>query len=182
MQNAECRMSGVRPSAFRNLYSSFCILHYVMTRLAILLATFGYVGHFPIAPGTAGSAAALVLYVLLRSIGSPVVEVSAVVLLLFAGFWAGSAAERHYGREDPGYVVLDEVVGMLLTLLFIPLTWTGVVLGFFLFRLFDIVKPPPASQLERLHGGFGIMLDDVVAGIFGNLALRLLIWLVPAVR
>jgi phosphatidylglycerophosphatase A len=148
-------------------------------RLAILLATFGYVGHFPIAPGTAGSAAALVLYVLLRWTGSPLMEGGVVVLLLIAGIWAGSAAERHYGREDPGYVVIDEVVGMLVTLLFIPLTWTGVLLGFFLFRLFDILKPPPARQLEHLHGGFGIMLDDVVAGLFGNLALRLMIWLVP---
>jgi phosphatidylglycerophosphatase A len=148
-------------------------------RLAVLLATFGYVGHFPIAPGTAGSAAALVLYVLLRWTGSPLVEGGVVVLLLIAGIWAGSAAERHYGREDPGYVVIDEVVGMLVTLLFIPLSWSGVLLGFFLFRLFDILKPPPARQLEHLHGGFGIMLDDVVAGLFGNLALRLVIWLVP---
>lgn len=163
-----------------------------MRRLAILLATFGYVGHFPIAPGTAGSAAALVLYLALRWLASrlglsPVpagaADVAVIVGLCLAGFWAGSVAERHYGREDPGYVVLDEVVGMLLTLLFIaPITWSGVLAGFFLFRAFDIVKPPPASQLEHLHGGFGIMLDDVIAGVYANLALRLLLWLVPAIR
>jgi phosphatidylglycerophosphatase A len=153
-----------------------------MKRFAILLATFGYVGYFPIAPGTAGSAAALLLYALLRWLGLPWVDLAVVATLCLAGFWAADVAERHYGREDPGYVVLDEVVGMLLTLLFIPVTWSGVLAGFLLFRLFDIVKPAPARQCERLHGGVGIMMDDVVAGIYGNLALRLLIWLVPAVR
>jgi phosphatidylglycerophosphatase A len=153
-----------------------------MKRFAILLATFGYVGHFPIAPGTAGSAAALLLYALLRWLSMPALDVAVILVLCLAGFWAGSVAAVHYGREDPGYVVLDEVVGMLLTLLFIPVSWKGVLAGFLLFRLFDIVKPPPARQLERLHGGVGIMMDDVMAGIYGNLALRLLIWLLPAVR
>ncbi|HEX7485166.1 MAG TPA: phosphatidylglycerophosphatase A, partial [Vicinamibacterales bacterium] len=143
------------------------------TRLAILLATFGYVGHFPIAPGTAGSAAALLLYAALRLVGSPVVVDVAVILVLFAaGCWAGTVAEAHYGRTDPGYVVLDEVIGTLLTLLFVPVTWVGVIVGFLLFRGFDIVKPFPARQCERLHGGLGIMSDDAVAGVYGNLALR----------
>jgi phosphatidylglycerophosphatase A len=153
------------------------------TRLAILLATFGYVGHFPIAPGTAGSAAALLLYAALRLVGSPVVVDVAVILVLFgAGCWAGSVAEAHYGRTDPGYVVLDEVIGMLLTLLFVPVTWVGVIVGFLLFRGFDIVKPFPARQCERLHGGLGIMSDDAVAGVYGNLALRLIIWVAPFLR
>ena len=154
----------------------------MMTRLAVILATFGHVGHFPIAPGTAGSAAALPLYALLRWIGSPALDVSVIVALFAAGSWAGSVAESHYGRTDPGYVVLDEVVGQLLTLLFVPVTWVGVTVGFLLFRLFDIVKPFPARQCERLHGGVGIMTDDVVAGIYGNLALRLVIWAVPFLR
>jgi phosphatidylglycerophosphatase A len=154
----------------------------MMTRLAVILATFGHVGHFPIAPGTAGSAAALPLYVLLRWIGSPSLDVAVIVALFAAGCWAGSVAESHYGRTDPGYVVLDEVIGMLLTLLFVPVTWVGVIVGFLLFRVFDIVKPFPARQCERLHGGFGIMADDAVAGIYGNLALRLVIWAVPFLR
>ncbi len=155
----------------------------MMTRLAVVLATVGYVGHFPVAPGTAGSAAALLLYAMLRWIGSPPVVYVAVIVGLFAvGCWAGSVAEAHYGRTDPGYVVLDEVIGMLLTLLFVPVTWTGVLVGFLLFRGFDIVKPFPARQCERMHGGLGIMADDAVAGIYGNLALRLVIWVVPALR
>ncbi len=155
----------------------------MMTRLALILATVGYVGHFPVAPGTAGSAAGLLLYAMLRWIGSPVVVDVAVIVGLFAvGCWAGSVAEAYYGRTDPGYVVLDEVIGMLLTLLFVPVTWTGVLVGFLLFRGFDIVKPFPARQCERMHGGLGIMADDVVAGIYGNLALRLVIWVVPVLR
>jgi phosphatidylglycerophosphatase A len=155
----------------------------MMTRLAILLATVGYVGHFPFAPGTAGSAAALVLYVLLRWAGAPFfVDVVIIVALFATGCWAGSVAEAHYGRTDPGYVVLDEVIGMLVTLLFVPVSWSGVLIGFLLFRAFDIVKPFPARQCERWHGGLGIMADDVVAGIYGNLALRLIIWAVPMLR
>lgn len=153
-----------------------------MKRVALLLATFLGSGYFPIAPGTAGSAAAIPVYVLLRWLDLPWLDAVVIVGLCVAGFWAGSVAAAHYGREDPGYVVLDEVVGMLLTLAFIPLTWSGVLAGFLLFRLFDIVKPPPARQLERLPGGVGIMLDDVMAGIYANIALRLLIWLVPAIR
>lgn len=155
----------------------------MMTRLAVVLATVGYVGHFPVAPGTAGSAAALLLYAMLRWIGSPpAVDVGVIVGLFAVGCWAGSVAEAHYGRTDPGYVVLDEVIGMLLTLLFVPVTWTGVLVGFLLFRGFDIVKPFPARQCERMRGGLGIMADDAVAGIYGNLALRLIIWAVPVLR
>jgi phosphatidylglycerophosphatase A len=151
-------------------------------RLAILLATVGYVGHVPIAPGTAGSAAALPLYVLVRMSGSPALEVVVILVLLAAGCWAGSVAETHYGRTDPGYVVLDEVVGMLITLLLVPVSVTGAIVGFFLFRLFDIIKPFPARQCERLHGGVGIMTDDVVAGIYGNLALRAILYALPSLR
>jgi len=152
------------------------------TRLAVLLATVGYVGHFPIAPGTAGSAAALPLFFLVRIAGWPALEVTVILVLLAAGCWAGSVAEAHYARTDPGYVVLDEVVGMLVTLLFVPVSAKGALVGFFLFRLFDIVKPFPARQCERLHGGVGIMTDDLVAGIYGNLALRAILYVLPSLR
>ncbi len=157
-----------------------------MTRLALLLATFGYVGRFPIAPGTAGSAAGLVLYAALRywapGGSGPFVQAAVIVFLFVAGCWAGSVAERHYGRTDPGAVVLDEVIGTLMTLWLVPVTWKGALLGFLLFRVFDIVKPFPARRCERLHGGLGIMADDAVAGIYGNLALWLVIWIVPVLR
>jgi len=156
------------------------------TRLAVLLATVGCVGHFPIAPGTAGSAAGLLVYAVLRFVSSPpeldVAVTSLIVVLFAAGCWAGSVAEAHYARTDPGYVVLDEVVGMLVTLLFVPVSATGALVGFFLFRLFDIIKPFPARQCERLHGGVGIMTDDLVAGIYGNLALRAILYVLPSLR
>jgi phosphatidylglycerophosphatase A len=157
-----------------------------MKRLALLLATFGYVGYFPIAPGTAGSAAGLALYAALRYLAPPAVvpyvDLGAIVALFVLGCWAGTVAERHYGRTDPGAVVVDEVIGMLMTLWLIPVTWKGAVVGFLLFRAFDIVKPFPARQCERLHGGLGIMADDAVAGLYGNLALRLVLLIAPALR
>lgn len=151
-----------------------------MKHVALIVATFGYVGFFPIAPGTAGSLAALGLYAAIRWFGGPATEVAAIVAVFILGVWAASLAERALGSTDPGPVVIDEVLGMLLTLAWLPLSLTGVVVGFFLFRLFDIIKPFPARQLERLHGGWGIMLDDAMAGIYGQLALRALVWAFPA--
>jgi phosphatidylglycerophosphatase A len=100
-----------------------------------------------------------------------------IVVLFVAGSWAGHVAERHFGRTDPGEVVVDEVMGMIVTLFLTGVGWKGAVVGFLLFRVFDVVKPPPARQLERLHGGVGVMADDAMAAIYANLALRLCLWL-----
>jgi phosphatidylglycerophosphatase A len=151
-----------------------------MTRVAVLIASFGYAGYFPIAPGTAGSAAALVLFALVRWSGSSLAEASVLVVVAIVGTWAASLAERYFGRTDPGQIVVDEVLGMLMTLAFLPVTWMGVVVGFFLFRALDIVKPFPAGAAEGLHGGLGVMADDAICGVYGNILMRLLIWLLPA--
>jgi phosphatidylglycerophosphatase A len=151
-----------------------------VTRVAIFVATAGYCGYFPFAPGTVGSAAGLVVYTLIWWAGSPIIEVGAIAALFAAGVWAGTTAERYFGGIDPGPVVIDEVVGMLITLAFVPVGWSGAAAGFFLFRLFDVVKPWPAGSLERLHGGLGVMADDAMAAVYANLALRLLMWLFPA--
>jgi phosphatidylglycerophosphatase A len=87
--------------------------------------------------------------------------------------------ERYFGRIDAGPIVIDEVVGMLITLAFIPVGWSGSLAGFVLFRLFDVIKPYPAGRLERLHGGWGVMADDAMAAVYANLALRLVRWLLP---
>lgn len=150
-----------------------------MTRLAVFLATAGYCGYFPIAPGTAGSAAGLLVYLLVWWTGSSIVEVAAIALIFAAGTWAATHAERYFGGIDPGPVVIDEVLGMLITLAFIPAGWTAMVAGFVLFRVFDVIKPFPADRLEKFHGGFGIMADDAMAGVYANLALRALMWLLP---
>jgi len=151
-----------------------------VTRLAVFIATAGYSGYFPIAPGTVGSAVGLVIYLLVWWTQSPVVETALIVAIFAAGTWAATHAERFFGGIDPGPVVIDEVLGMLVTLAFLPVGWTGALAGFFLFRIFDIIKPYPANRLEKFHGGFGIMADDAMAGMYANLSLRLLMWLLPA--
>jgi len=128
------------------------------------------VGYVPVASGTFGSAAGLGLWAVLPS--TPVVQATAIVVLLVVGSWSGSVAERHFGRTDPGEVVVDEVMGMLLTLFLTGVGWIGAVAGFFLFRIFDIVKPFPARRLEHLPGGVGVMADDAMAAIYANIALR----------
>jgi phosphatidylglycerophosphatase A len=137
---------------------------------ALLLSTVLGVGYIPFAPGTFGSAAGLLLWALLPS--SPGVQALTIVALFVAGSWSASVAERHFGRADPGQVVIDEVMGMLITLCMNPVGWGGALWGFLLFRAADIVKPYPANRLERLHGGVGVMADDAMAAVYANLALR----------
>lgn len=151
-----------------------------MTRLAVFIATAGYSGYFPFAPGTVGSVVGLVVYLLIWWTQSPIVEVTLIVALFAVGVWAGNIAERYFGGVDPGPIVLDEVVGMLITLAFIPVGWSGALAGFLLFRLFDVIKPFPSDRLEALHGGLGVMADDAMAAIYANLSLRLLVWWLPA--
>jgi phosphatidylglycerophosphatase A len=149
-----------------------------MSRIAIFLATAGYVGYFPFAPGTAGSAVGLAVYAAIRWTESAIVE-GLILLALFAvGTWAADRAEHQLGK-DPSVVVIDEVVGMLVTLALLDVTVAGAVVAFLVFRAFDVVKPYPAGRLEHLHGGPGIMLDDVMAGIYGNLSMRVLIVVFP---
>jgi phosphatidylglycerophosphatase A len=151
-----------------------------VTRLAVFISTVGYCGYFPFAPGTVGSAAGLVFYLLVWWTGSPLVEIALIVGLFALGVWAGTTSERYFGGIDPGPVVIDEVVGMLITLAFIPVGWSGALAGFVLFRIFDVIKPYPANRLEALHGGLGVMADDAMAAVYANLSLRGLIWLFPA--
>lgn len=151
-----------------------------MTRLAVFIATVGYCGYFPIAPGTVGSAAGLVVYLLVWWTQSPVVEGLLIVAVYAIGIWAGTEAEHYFGGIDPGPVVIDEVLGMLITLAFMPVgLWTAIA-GFVLFRIFDVIKPFPAGRFERLHGGLGVMSDDAMAAVYANLSLRLTVYLLPA--
>jgi phosphatidylglycerophosphatase A len=142
----------------------------VITRAALALATALGVGYLPLAPGTFGSIAGLLLWAVVPASAS--FQGVTIAVLFVAGAWSASIAERHFGRTDPGQVVIDEVMGMLITLFLNPVGWAGAILGFVFFRVADVVKPYPANRLERLHGGVGVMADDGMAAIYANVALR----------
>jgi phosphatidylglycerophosphatase A len=148
--------------------------------LGLFIGTFGYVGFFPIAPGTAGSLAALALFAFVRWVGLPAFELGMIVAVFVVGVWAAGQTELALEQKDPGPIVIDEVLGMLVTLALLPLSMAGVVAGFVLFRFYDVVKPYPAARLEHLHGGMGVMLDDAVAGVYAYVTLRLLMLAAPA--
>jgi phosphatidylglycerophosphatase A len=150
-----------------------------MRRLGLFIATCGYLGYVPIAPGTFGSAAGLAVFYAVRSTGSVSVELAAIVVLFAIGVWSGTVAEHHFGGTDPGPIVLDEVVGMLITLAFLPVNLTGAIAGFLIFRVLDVLKPWPAAGFEKLPGGLGVMADDGMAALYGNLLMRGLIALAP---
>ena len=150
-----------------------------MRALAVLIATGVYVGYIPFAPGTAGSLLGLILVAAARSVSLWGLEVVCLVAAVLIGVWSAGVAERHFQRKDPGPIVIDEVVGMGITLLGIPVSWPGMVVGFVAFRFFDVVKPFPARAAERLPGGWGVVIDDVVAALYGNIVVRVLGWALP---
>jgi phosphatidylglycerophosphatase A len=138
--------------------------------LALAIATCG-VGYLPVMPGTYGSLVGLGIALLLsRTVAGLLVAIGVVT---FAGIWAGSRTEELAGRKDPGKVVVDEVAGQMIATLplavFAQWSIVAVMVSFVLFRFFDIVKPYPANRLQGLKGGFGIMFDDLVAGVYAAL-------------
>lgn len=146
-------------------------------RLILGMATMGPCGYAPAAPGTFGSAAGLLLFWLVRASGSPAVEWAVLLAVTAVGVAAATRAESLTGRHDPGLIVIDETAGMLLTLAAVPVGLGGAMVGFLAFRFFDIVKPFPARRAERLPRGWGVMADDLVAGLYAQALLRLLLWL-----
>ncbi len=142
---------------------------------AMFVATGGYVGKIPLAPGTFGSLVGIPI-VFMNSRMSLLMASTVTLVVILGAVWAAHHAEQHLNAKDPGCIVIDEIAGMCVALLGIPLTWTTGVAGFFLFRLFDIIKPPPARQLEKkLQGGWGVVMDDVAAGIMTNAVLRVVL-------
>jgi phosphatidylglycerophosphatase A len=138
--------------------------------LFLAIATVFGLGYVPVAPGTVGSAVGLLLWMVLP--GSAIVQASVILSLLVLGSIAGNAAEHHFGRTDPRQVIIDEVMGMLITLFLNPVGLKGAFAGFLFFRATDVIKPYPANRLERLPGGVGVMADDFMAAVYANLALR----------
>ena len=143
-------------------------------RLAMALATGLGIGFMPIAPGTWGSLPGLLLAFLLDRWAGGWAVLGGAAAVAAVGTWAADRAARRLGDSDPGPVVVDEIAGQMLTLAFVPHAATALIAGFFLFRALDIWKPWPANRLEALPGGSGIMADDLMAGLYGNVLLRLL--------
>ena len=144
--------------------------------IPLLVGTFFYTGLSPIASGTVGSLAAVILYYLFSGLQNPAALGIACIVVLIAGIWSGGIIERQLGVQDPGIVVIDEVFGQWIALASLTFAgdWRYIIAAFLFFRLFDIIKLPPARYFERRPGGTGIMLDDAVAGIYANIAAHLI--------
>jgi phosphatidylglycerophosphatase A len=143
-----------------------------LDRLVVWLASAGYMGYFPFAPGTAGTIVGVLVYALFSSLASPIYMFSSAAAF-FLAWWVSGRAEVIFARKDSPRIVIDEVVGYLVTMTLLPRTLTTVIGGFLFFRVLDIIKPPPAGFIERrMQGGLAVVLDDVVAGIYANLLLQ----------
>ena len=141
----------------------------------ILLSATGLgAGFSPIVPGTMGTLLAIPFYYFVSSIPSPLYELTLVAFFFFSS-WISNQAERYWGKKDDRRIVIDEIMGFLVTMLWIPRSPLFIVAGFLLFRFFDILKPFPIRRLERVRSGFGVVLDDVLAGIYSNIALHLVV-------
>lgn len=150
-------------------------MHKIQEKCVVLLATGCYAGYIPVAPGTFGTLVAVPLCYLLSVFGP--LE-GALFIAVFAGFavWISGEAERIFDKKDSSLIVIDEMAGLLVTLFLIPWSAKSVIVGFLLFRLIDIAKPFPIRRVEsKLHGGWGIVGDDLLAGIYANVVLRVVI-------
>jgi phosphatidylglycerophosphatase A len=144
--------------------------------VAIAVATVGGIGRAPVAPGTVASAVTAVLLWLLAL--GPLALTALLVLVTVLGTWAAEGAERTLGRgKDPGAIVIDEVGGMILAVLVVPPSPAVLALAFVLFRVFDVIKPFPANVSQQLRGGLGVMVDDLVAGLYALALVALTRWL-----
>jgi phosphatidylglycerophosphatase A len=139
----------------------------------VLLAAWGPCGYAPVAPGTFGTLGAIPLCWALSRASVPV-YLAVTAALAVVGVIAAQRAGRYWGAADASPIVIDEVVGYLVTMAFVPFTWPAALLAFLLFRVFDVTKPWPASAFDRMKHGFGVLMDDVAAGVWAWLALQLL--------
>jgi len=141
--------------------------------LALFLASNAGLGYSPIVSGTVGTIAGLPVFFLLAGLSAPLYGLAWLILFAVA-VWASEQAGRIYGVADDGRIVIDELAGYLVTVAFLPFTWWNALLGFFWFRVFDILKPPPVNWIDqKMKNGFGVVLDDVLAGVYAAIALRL---------
>jgi phosphatidylglycerophosphatase A len=145
-----------------------------LNKFFLFLATGFGVGYSPVAPGTLGSLVAILIYYFLSEIPPPLYEIT-LIGFFFLSVWISENAERLFGKKDDQKIVIDEIMGFLITMLWVPKTIRFIIIGFFLFRFFDILKPFPIRHVEkRFKGGFGVVLDDVAAGVYSNIILQII--------
>ena len=150
-----------------------------MRRFIVLLATWWGVGFCPLAPGTLGTLAAIPLFLIL-SLFPLWLYLLCVFGLALLACWVAGRGEVIFGGHDPHAIVIDEVVGFLAVMIALPPTWPSLLAGFILFRAFDVIKPPPIRFLERtVPGGYGVVIDDVMAALYAHIALRILFLFLP---
>lgn len=142
-----------------------------MRRLVKITTSFFYLGHSPLMPGTLGSLAGLLIYFVVKD-KFPIYAFT-VIFLFALGILFSSEAEKIYKRKDAQMIVIDEACGMMLSMFLVPYNFWIMILGFVLFRTFDILKPPPAKAIEKFSGSFGIMFDDIIAAIYTNFILQI---------
>ena len=142
-------------------------------KLAHWIAACGPIGHLKFAPGTMGSLLGVLLVFVCQN--NPASSIFLLSVVFGIAVWSSRVAADEAGEKDPSWVVIDEVCGVMVSFLFISMSWPRFFVGFLAFRFFDIVKPVPIRYLERLPNGFGIVLDDVMAGLYANILLQLLI-------
>lgn len=150
-----------------------------MRKAWLLIATFFAIGRIPIAPGTwASLATTLLVYFIEPYRQAPLyIQLAVIAIIFIIGIPAGGAAEKHFNKKDPGSCVIDEVAGQMVTLLLVPHKISFYIAGFLLFRLFDIWKPFPIGKLEKIPGGLGIMVDDIMAALYALALLQLYIYI-----
>jgi phosphatidylglycerophosphatase A len=145
-------------------------------KLIALLATGCYVGYIPFAPGTFGSLMAIPPIWLLSKLAFPL-SVLTILIVIPLFLWVGGEAEKVFNQKDSSCIVIDEIGGMLVTFLMVPWSTQNILIGFVLFRVFDIAKPFPIRLIDkRLKGGLGVVMDDIIAGIYANVVLRLFLF------
>ena len=142
-----------------------------MRRFILLLATGFGAGYSPIAPGTLGTLLAIPIYFFLSEISFPLYQLT-LLTFFFLSCWISGQAQQYFGKTDDQRIVIDEMMGFLVAMLWVPKTPLFILVGFILFRFFDTLKPFPIRRFEKVRGGFGVVLDDVMAGIFANVILR----------
>ncbi len=144
--------------------------------VALFIAEGAYAGKSPFAPGTAGTFVGVLLYFLLKGL-PPMWYLLACIIVTGVGIWAAEEAEKLLGQKDAPSIVIDEIAGYLIAMIHVPSGWGFAAAGFLLFRVFDIIKPYPFRRLQNLHGGLGVVIDDIGAGIYTNIVLQIAVML-----